>query len=616
MGQELAGVSGIRAMLAARSVVERVATNDVSWLLAGRKLASVAESMRGAAADALEGAAHIGDDLPDAADRLRHAAAMLDQAQPLTAARDTWNAGRADLLQARDAIDDAIVQTRESLRDVRSADAEAAAAAVDRIAADATGSADDLRLLADLSELPSGLRPMQLEHVTTGDLKLLREQAQRMEEGLRPSREARLAELLATARIAGEDVTREATEARLTSAANRIAERSMERGASSSIADELRAVSGLQGLDPTLRPRALTRTLDVPWTEAAELASRDRLPWSWDGIERLRSIAQMDAPTDTLASLVHTPPEAWTGKQWRTLASLVRLAPDERPAELMAFGSKHARQMDSVAAMVDRGRPVPGGWKPLDAVGDLRGKLLWSSRSRATDHLDAIVRTPANELTREHFADLDAMRRLPDDIRPVGLANGQDLWGDIARTGLDASSVDGKRALDAFGKLSVKLRSPDELHAALDRVDEHVAALTSLQQQFGGNAQVPRGILGDFGSDLHLIRAFEHDEQAMRMLDDTAKLVQRNIDRLDGKVGGGYGRHVDYADLGRIRENVRLFSTLSRHQIADDAAKVADDVATVAEDAAKVADGAADDMPTWELVEDPPGVDPGDALTW
>ena len=605
-------------MLSARTAVERVATSDVPWLLAGRKLASIGETLRGGAADALEGARLVADDLPSAADRLRHAAAMLEQSIPMTESRSAWNAHRTTLLQARDAVDDAIVRTRDSvaLSLLRKPDAHRAAKALERLDANGIGAADDLRLLADLAELPSGLRPIRLEHLDAADVALLREQAQRMEEGLRPSRDPRLRNMLSAMRIGGEDLTRAQTEQQLEDIATSIADRAMERGSTSGIADQLRQVAGLQQLDPTLRPRGLAATTGTPWMDAAGIAERGGLPWSWEGIRHLQTVAHSEAPTDALASLVASPPQTWTGKQWRTLAALVRLAPEERPAELAGLAKKHAGQMETVAGMVDRGRPVPMGWKPLDAVAELRGKLLWSSRSRATDHLDTIVRTPAGELTREHFADLDAMRRLPDDVRPIGLAEGQQLWGEIAANGIDATSVDGKRALDAFGKLSVKLRSPEELRAALDRVDEHVEALSALQQQFGSNAQVPRGILGDFGSDLHLLRAFDHDETGMRMLDETAQLVQRNIDRLDGKVGGGYGRHVDYADLGRIRENVRLFSTLSRHQTAAEA--------TVAEQATKVADDvahAADDAP-WELVEDaaPPtggeAVDPGDVLTW
>jgi hypothetical protein len=51
-------------------------------------------------------------------------------------------------------------------------------------------------------------------------------------------------------------------------------------------------------------------------------------------------------------------------------------------------------------------------------------------------------------------------------------------------------------------------------------------------------------------------------------MDDTQALAVKNLGRLGGSVGGGYGAHPDYAELGRIRSNMRLLEQVLEERTA------------------------------------------------
>jgi hypothetical protein len=168
------------------------------------------------------------------------------------------------------------------------------------------------------------------------------------------------------------------------------------------------------------------------------------------------------------------------------------------------------------------------------------------------------------EVTKAHLSDLDALRQLPDGVRPSMLDPNETIFAELATSPNALSHAENAEKLERFTALSLKLKTPDELRATLDRVDEHVAELERIQTHW--SEQAPRGVLSSFGADLRLLRGFELEAPVKTMIGETAELVQHNVNRLDGKVGGGYGRHVDYADMGRIKENVRLFTELARDQ--------------------------------------------------
>lgn len=563
---ELQAVSGIRSMLAARTSIEGVLARDVGRLLPSRRIEALGRSLGAAADDARRGAGEIADIAPDAARRLEEAAGVLDGVRALGADRASWNARLPEVSRARDLLEESIVETRATLAHER-----AEGVRVDNFANRrfpySSFSAEEWGHLADQAELPIGLRPLALEHVGPGDVKLLREQAARMRGGLSGSRDPRLRSIMDATRLVNETTTRADTEELLRRTAAEALE--MVDGTSSDrrrLGDLLATIAGLQRLDGTLRPRMLARTTDVDWDTAALLLGREAsVPPSWDGFRALRRIAHLEHPQSALEQLIRERPEGFTAPQWRKLAQLVRLPAEERPAELAGFSARQARQMETVARMVSGGSAVPASWKGFSEVNRLRANVLWASAGLANEHLAAIARLDPGDVTRAHFSDLDALRQLPDAIRPSALDPSDTRWAVLAASDEPLTAAANAESLDAYTRLATSLRTPDELRATFARVDEHVAELERIQTSY--SEQAPRAVLNAFAADLRLLGAFEHGKSVSALVDQTEKLVAHNIDRLDGNVRGGYGRHVDYADMGRIKENVRMFTELSRERI-------------------------------------------------
>jgi hypothetical protein len=560
MGQELQAVGAIRSMLSARASVEVTLAKDVGWFFEGSRLGSITKHLTAAATDARAGAEAIRSTVPDAANSLDEAAGVLDGVRQL-GSRAEWNAARPEVGRARDLVEDAFVQVRTSLAPQRAEQVAEVSTIADTWSRSKTLDADQWNRLAELSELPFGLRPAALEHVGSGDVKLLREQARRVAEGLSSSRDPRLHDIMEATRMTRSEPTREAMEASLRDVAINATAESGGVG----LAQNLGIIAGMQRLDTSVRPRMLARTAKIEWSDAAALA-RDgaKVPTSWEGFRALRGITYLQHPQPALETLLHKHPESFTATDWRMLADLVRLAPDERPAALAGFGRKAAREMEMAANMVNDGVALPSSWKGFSKVNQLRGNVLWTSQGTATEHLDELVKVEVGRLTKQQLSDLDALRLLPDGRRPAALDPGETAFQELALSPLPITHPENGERLERVAGLHIKLKSPDELRATLDRVDGHIAELERIQERY--SEQAPRGVLNDFGADLRLLRAFELDGTIKQLIGETGELVQHNINRLDGKVGGGYGRHVDYGDLGRIKENVRLFTELAREQ--------------------------------------------------
>lgn len=603
MGQELQAVGAIRSMLSARASIEVALSKDVGWLLRSKRLESIATSLTVAAEDARAGARAVTSEMPDAAARLEEAAGVLDGVREL-GSRQAWNAARPEVGRARDLVEDAIVQVRTSLASQRASEVTEARGLIDGWVSSSRLEADQWNRLAELSELPIGLRPASLEHVGAKDVKLIREQAKRMAEQLPSSRDPRLRDIMEAARLTRDEPTREVLETRLTTLAGEASSYVGVPGSRQALADSLGAVAAMQRLDTTVRPRMLARTTDVEWSDAAALV-RDgaTVPPSWDGFRALRGITYLQHPQPALEALLRRNPESFSATDWRMLADLVRLAPDERPAALAGFSSKAAREMESAARMVSDGVALPSSWKGFSRVNQLRGNVLWTSQGTATEHLGTLTKVDVGRLTKEQLSDLDALRLLPAGRRPAALDPNETAFQELALSPLPITHPDNGARLERVAGLQLKLKSPDELRGTLDRVDGHIDELERIQQHYSQDA--PRPVLNDFAADLRLLRAFELDGTVKRLVGETGELVQRNVDRLDGKVGGGYGRHVDYADLGRIKENVRLFTELAREQALGESntvarARQAAQAATrEAEAPAAEAAAAGDELLTW-----------------
>jgi hypothetical protein len=565
MGQELQAVGAIRSMLSARTAVEVALAKDVGWLLEGRKLSSIRTLLATAASDARVGADALATDLPDAATRLREAAGVLDGVRELGVTRSAWDAARPEVGRARDLLEETIVEARTSLAPQRQEQVAEVRSLYEAWRTGGKLDGDQWARLTELAELPVGLRPASLEHVSSGDLKLLREQAQRMREGLGSTADPRLHDIMFGVGVTHQEPTRETVEASMrTIAAGATALVGVD-GSKAELASHLGTVAAMQGLDSTVRPRMLARTANVDWSGAAALL-RDgaTVPPSWEGFRALRGITYLEHPQPALEELLTKQPEAFTATDWRMLADMVRLPAGERPAALAGFSKKAAREMESAARMVTDGITVPSSWKGFSRVNQLRANVLWSAPGPATEHLSSIMALPPGDVTKAHLSDLDALRQLPDGIRPDILDPNETLFAELATSPQALSHAENAEKLGRFTALSLKLKTPDELRITLDRVDEHVAELERIQEHWSQEA--PRGVLNSFGADLRLLRGFELDDTVKRLIGETSGLFENNVNRLDGKVGGGYGRHVDYADMGRIKENVRLFTELARDQ--------------------------------------------------
>jgi hypothetical protein len=603
MGQELQAVGAIRSMLSARASIEGALARDVGWLFRSNRLESITKSLTAAAEDARAGARAVTTDVPDAAARLEEAAGVLEGVREL-GSRDAWHAARPEVGRARDLVEDAIVQVRTSLAPQRAAEIEEMRQVIDAWTYSKQLDADQWTRLAELSELPVGLRPASLEHVGPKDVTLLREQAKRMAEGLPSSRDPRLHDVMEAARQTRDEPTREALETQLTTIAQEASSYVGVAGERAKLADRLGSVAALQRLDPMTRPRMLARTTGIEWTEAAALV-RDgaTVPPSWDGFRALRGITYLQHPQPALEELLHQHPETFTATQWRMRADLVRLAPDERPAALAGFSKKAAREMEMAANMVGDGVALPSSWKGFTRVNQLRANVLWTSQGAATEHLGTLTKVDVGRLTKEQLSDLDALRLLPEGRRPSVLDPNETAFQELALSPLPITHPENGSRLERVAGLHLKLKSPDELRGTLDRVDSHIDELERIQTHFSQEA--PRPVLNDFAADLRLLRAFELDDTVKRLIGETSELVEHNVNRLDGKVGGGYGRHVDYADLGRIKENVRLFTELAREQALGESntvarARQAAQAATrEAEAATGDAAAAGDELLTW-----------------
>jgi hypothetical protein len=268
----------------------------------------------------------------------------------------------------------------------------------------------------------------------------------------------------------------------------------------------------------------------------------------------------------------------------------MRRLQDALPEGVAHIDKRVVGDLERAAKLVDAGIELPPRWRGRAPVEQARAKNLWSSADTAMARLRDLVWSKEGPVSRADLADLRALRNAPDGVRPTVLDTlpthfgTEPLDAETIRALRMATANDGVRAqvasemLDATGELAGLLPRQDVL-PQLRALRERVASFSALD--------MPANERG--------------------LVDDTLALIDRNIQRQTGARGGGYGRYVDFGEVGRANANAELLSRLEGARLgtpvpdaADAAGPAAADAADVVDDVADdVADQAADDMLSW-----------------
>jgi hypothetical protein len=264
------------------------------------------------------------------------------------------------------------------------------------------------------------------------------------------------------------------------------------------------------------------------------------------------------------------------------LSRLVRASRDVVPT-LPELTPSQVKQLERASHLVEQGIDLPANWSLRPKLEESRGRTIWRTLGDARDHARELLWGPKHQLTDLEIDDLRSIARLPDDLRPeafpAGLPSGpvpEALLRELRSGFADAATI-------------------ELVRGHLHRVATDFATTVATPQQDYMRVLTPlRDELKRF-QDLPL-------EAADRQLAEGAlDLVEKNILRQEGKLGGGYGRWTDMAELGRIKANVETIDQFAaaRQRAAEAAERAAQE--PVGDDAAgAVADtGPSAEKLTW-----------------
>jgi hypothetical protein len=241
----------------------------------------------------------------------------------------------------------------------------------------------------------------------------------------------------------------------------------------------------------------------------------------------------------------------------RDLAQLAGIIQQLDVLERAAHGldGVSVRELDRAARLVEQGIELPLGWRARPALDGARARSKWPTIDAATDRLRELLWSPSGPRAKEEWADLRALRQLPDDLRPAPV---------------DRVPADGR--LDAMRLRELRQATADATTRSMVLEDLR-SATSSLETVL----EAPRAnILKELEGIKEGLLRYAHlplPEQEQQVLRSTLDLLELNIKRQHGKVRGGYGSWTDLAEVGRVRQGAKLLDRLetARAQPVDDA---------------------------------------------
>jgi hypothetical protein len=300
-----------------------------------------------------------------------------------------------------------------------------------------------------------------------------------------------------------------------------------------------------------------------------------------------------------LRGILATAPEQVTPQQWRQLQLLMEHKPS-LPAFMELLPGQDARSVvaNSMGRLgVAPARRFHASWNVarMDEAARLEAarRILVRAPERLSEgewaHLEALLRTDLpgprhihgingfDTIAREQTHQVLARPSEPWDAAPYFSA-----WNEA----LDPNHM--ARVAGAVDALATGRATPDQLELLL--IDR--ARLESLlegrppEQQLAIATAVLRGSADRPGASMEgTLRAISdglaapavHEElEPLRL--QTLELVERNLARLQGHTPEGavrgYGRHPDYAEIGRVRANLDLIDSVTRRHAQEDAGEL------------------------------------------
>jgi hypothetical protein len=245
---------------------------------------------------------------------------------------------------------------------------------------------------------------------------------------------------------------------------------------------------------------------------------------------------------------------------------------------------------------------VRGTWDSLRRLA-LEEQLLADpsfTRQMAEDELLGLLAKPATQLTTDELVRVNAIAGLPEHLRPsLPPSPDTDI---VIGAGTNVVRPDGVRASRAFETLRnhVAERNPEAMARRLVELDHTgeaidlglvavLAKTPGLLDQVGIDAELLHrqsiGALaaagGDRGADLaanlRIARNVidQHpaaDGSVAQLKDEAIELADRNLARMSGERTDTYGRHPDYAEVGRVASIATLLHEMRKLAAAKAAA--------------------------------------------
>jgi hypothetical protein len=310
-----------------------------------------------------------------------------------------------------------------------------------------------------------------------------------------------------------------------------------------------------------------------------------------------------------LRSIIALPDEQVTPELAERVSVIERVVADKRPALLDAPRPREhmaLRNMSAWAYQPTNERASRNIFDSLRRVA-LQEQLLADpafTRERATDALMQIVAKPDHALTSSDLVRASTIAGLPEHLRP-SLPTAVDEYAQLGRADNSVLRPTYDKAIRHFADVRTHLaeQQPEqmaqlllehnraggaidlELLAGLAKHDGllervgfdsgalHRQSIAALESINGSQRS------GDLVSNLRLARnVVEREpasEPAVRALrDEAVELADRNIARITGERTDTYGRHPDYAEVGRFASIATLLHELRLAKPAEQAGEV------------------------------------------
>ncbi len=386
-----------------------------------------------------------------------------------------------------------------------------------------------------------------------------------------------------------------------------------------------REVGLLMGMPDAIRPRHLQSRLGASvWDAIAVSSDRGSSLTGSDAIEDATaairryelgrmSPSQLDRHVETLLG---RDPDSLALGDVRELA-LAATLPDHVPAVLASDALLEPRRLRSVIAARDMrtdGRPMlhwqDSFLRELEAARLVRDGAA-PTRVEANRELAAILDTPFAELTPAQERRISLLVHLPLEHRP-NLPTAPEAWRFThlgLRSGLQDEPDRRLRMLEAARSHYHDLRDPtaalEELRSALaeDRPFNVHRMATLLNDPVAvkaagiDDAMIARAMTRELqragtrevgGAPLRQILEASRERLTARTLrpefeqvrTETLELLDRNIDRMTGMRSDTYGRHPDYAEVGRVVAQLQLLDAVDRQRAATAVARTASETLT------------------------------------